>query len=578
MRQQAIARKLFLILVVSASLPVMLLGYLSYNRSAQQIEKITSALITDNIANNAQRLSVFFSELEKLTYQATESKQVLELLGKSAPENFFDEIHWVSEMQNIVASMKSAYDLYFLPQRIDDFPNVSQILKLEGFHSDSPVFAKAVQMAGKPFWLHEVIDLTRPELVYVRTIRNANLSPVGLMVVRIPTTMLTQQVTVLKQFADFNIQLMNQEHTVFSLPMNRLLSHDHLAIKPMRLAYGFSTYNDGHQSYFASVRTIQGTQWEIAGYVPVKEAMGQVYDIRLYTFLIVAVVLALLLVFMYVVTVFFTRPIRMMAKHMRKVEHGTLQGMQLKKPRGDEIGQLVISFNSMIEGMKLYISRISEMEQTKNKLERQILIHQINPHFLYNTLDSIKWKAEAFQAKPVAEMVTTLGGMLRYSLMDGDEFVPVELELQHVTDYINIELLRNNHAFDVVYDIQPSALKHRMLKLIVQPLAENAIRHGINKLQDKRGKLLVMVYVSAASLCITIEDNGPGTDAEKLRKKIQGWVYSGDGGIGLYNVHRRLELHFGSAGGIEWHVGKNGGFRVEIRHPLIRMQPVQPRT
>src|SRR5690606_35787945 len=184
----------------------------------------------------------------------------------------------------------------------------------------------------------------------------------------------------------------------------------------------------------------------------------------------------------------------------------------------------------------------------------------INPHFLYNTLDSIKWKAQALQEPVIEEMVTRLAGMFRFSLSDGDGWTTVERELEHVKNYVAIEQLRNPGQFRVLFHVQPELLGERMLQLLLQPLVENAIRHGMGKRKAKNGKIILSAFKTEdGNMAVTVEDNGPGAHGSKP-----------SGGIGMTNVERRLVLHFGEAYRLAVD-STDAGFKVTLRHPISKV-------
>ena len=253
---------------------------------------------------------------------------------------------------------------------------------------------------------------------------------------------------------------------------------------------------------------------------------------------------------------------------MEKVRKGVLSHFSINRSNKDEIGQLVGGFNQMITGMSDLLEHTKQIESDKRQFELQTLNHQINPHFFYNTLDAIKWRAEKANENNIALMVTKLANLLRFSLNNNDEWTTIEREIEHARTYLEIEQLRSNRSFKFFLQADPSVLKLKVIKLILQPIVENCVKHGINQLPEGKGKILITVKQKEQEIIFVIEDNGPGLTKEIIdgTKSITNTIEHH--GIGLKNVHKRLQLHFGMDYGIAVDNNHKQGFRVMIRHPV----------
>lgn len=152
---------------------------------------------------------------------------------------------------------------------------------------------------------------------------------------------------------------------------------------------------------------------------------------------------------------------------------------------------------------------------------------------------------------------------------NGDEWTTVEREIDHARTYLDIELLRSNRSFQVYFQVDPKITKLKMIKLVLQPIMENAVKHGINKLPEGIGKIRMTAKLQDEDLVFVIEDNGPGL-SEGLRLNLEDRRANGEesGGIGLRNVHKRMQLHFGHEYGIQIDPEPNSGFRLTVRHPI----------
>lgn len=203
----------------------------------------------------------------------------------------------------------------------------------------------------------------------------------------------------------------------------------------------------------------------------------------------------------------------------------------------------------------------------------QALIAQINPHFIYNSLESINSMAVLEGNRNISRMVVSLGKLLRISISENQELIPLQMELEHVRHYLNIQKVRYEDRFEYAIDM-PEQLKHELTqKLIVQPIVENALYHAIEQMAE-RGRITISVQDAGEAIWIDVADNGPGFPLEALGLLGQpgGWraerKYK-DKGVGMMNVHERVRLRFGSGYGLLVCSAPGYGSTVRIRVPKL---------
>lgn len=201
-----------------------------------------------------------------------------------------------------------------------------------------------------------------------------------------------------------------------------------------------------------------------------------------------------------------------------------------------------------------------------------VLQAQIKPHFMYNTLDTIRWMAEEHNEEDIVEIIEAFTNLLRISLSKGKEIISVKEELSHVQSYLIIQKIRYEDKLDYEIQFDKEILDYKLIKLILQPLVENAIYHGI---KEKRGngKILITGKIEDNLLCFTVADNGKGMDEETLNK-INNMLNNNDGnrnqiGYGIFNVNERIKLIHGSEYGLVYRSILGEGTIVELRHPII---------
>ena len=210
---------------------------------------------------------------------------------------------------------------------------------------------------------------------------------------------------------------------------------------------------------------------------------------------------------------------------------------------------------------------IHEQEQ-KRKSELKALQSQINPHFLYNTLDSIIWMAEGKKNEEVVLMTASLARLLRQSISNEDELVSIGQEAEYARSYLTIQKMRYKDKLEFQIDISPAIFGVKIIKLVLQPIIENAIYHGL-KYKDSKGFLIVRGYQEGEKAVLEVEDNGVGMDEETLSHIFEKHkVNYHSNGVGVYNVQKRLKLYYGEEYGIVYKSKKNEGTRAVITIPM----------
>lgn len=266
-----------------------------------------------------------------------------------------------------------------------------------------------------------------------------------------------------------------------------------------------------------------------------------------------------------------TNPILKMIRLMRQVMSGELSVRYKAKSRHDEIDILGDNFNYMVVRIDELLKAVYLEQDQKRMAELKALQAQINPHFLYNTLDIIKWTALIQKANNAAEMVSLLSRLLRISLGKGEETVTVEEEIEHVQCYLGIQKFRFNFNIETVVEMDDEVRHLRTPKLILQPIVENAIIHALGD-RESGGRIRISCSKAPGNLVwFEVADNGKGIDPALARSLLAGQAPEEEksGGIGLANVDERIKLICGKMYGIEIHSEPGTGTSIRIKLPLM---------
>ncbi len=263
-----------------------------------------------------------------------------------------------------------------------------------------------------------------------------------------------------------------------------------------------------------------------------------------------------------------TRPIQRLKRSMSKVQEGDFSEGELAVTTSNEVGSLTESFNVMTNRIRELMLQNRQEQEAKRKSELRALQSQINPHFLYNTLDSIIWMAEGRKNEEVVLMTSSLAKLLRQSITAEDELVTVSAELEYCRSYLTIQQMRYKDKLSYSIEADPEILQCRIIRLILQPLIENAIYHGI-KYKETKGSLMIRAFREDELLILQIRDDGVGMDAETLDHIFEKHkVNYQSNGVGVYNVQQRIQLYYGQEYGIRYQSSPGEGTVAVIRLPL----------
>ena len=232
------------------------------------------------------------------------------------------------------------------------------------------------------------------------------------------------------------------------------------------------------------------------------------------------------------------------------------------------MGSLTKSFNTMTRRIRNLMDQNIHEQEEKRRIEMKALQSQINPHFLYNTLDSIIWMAESGKNQEVVLMTSSLAKLLRQSISNEEEIVTVKSEFEYAGSYLTIQKMRYQDKLEYSLELDPEAARATIIKLALQPIIENAIYHGL-KYKEDRGLLTVTGVRDGDDVVIEIRDDGVGMDEETRRHIFdEHKVNYRSNGIGVYNVQRRLKLFYGNSYGITYRSEKGVGTTARIRIPF----------
>lgn len=311
-------------------------------------------------------------------------------------------------------------------------------------------------------------------------------------------------------------------------------------------------------------------QWYLCTAIETSFLMEDTRQLTIKLTMVFLAVMVLLFLCSILVSRSVTEPVRRLTEAMKKVEEG-IWDISLDMKGRDEISCLSRSFDQMVRKIHSLVLRTAQGERDKRMAELRVLQAQINPHFLYNTLDTLQYKAYDTNDREMVTMIRSLSTFFRISLSKGKELIPLEKELEHIKSYLTIQKIRFQDVLTYEFDIEAEG-SFLVLKLILQPLAENAIQHGI-KPKMEPGWIHIKVKQSGDRLMMEVKDNGVGISQERLQK-LKEELKEGTAreSYGLINVNNRIRLLYGESFGVAVESAEGKGTSIKIILPRLPEQ------
>jgi two-component system, sensor histidine kinase YesM len=321
-----------------------------------------------------------------------------------------------------------------------------------------------------------------------------------------------------------------------------------------------------------SITDSASTGWTVIAVSYIDELLSPINEVEYYYLMLALVCFVLAAVMSYLASLRISRPIESLRRSMQEVESGNFD-IDITVDANNEISHLARDCDIAIKKIRDLIGQNAREQEMKRKLELRALQAQINPHFLYNALDSIIWLVELGESDEAIDMTSSLAKFFRLGINRGSEIISIRNELEYIECYLSIQKIRYKNKLDYEVAFDPELYGYRILKLLIQPLIENAIYHGI-KNKDGVGLLRITGEREGETILIRVSDNGKGMSEPQLEALRQGRIEpSSTSGVGVRNVQERIRLYFGPEYGIAFESGEGVGTVATIRIPVLEEEP-----
>ncbi len=548
--------RLALSFTIVSLVPLLALGIFSYYQSARTIQEIVSRYTMDITREININIFLNFKDIDDISKVLLNNASVREILAKAEPAASRDYEADNPKVAAILKSIKFSNDyitsLYILSARSNHIFAAGDVTGVYGIryltddfqasYKNSELYRETLTEYNNYKWWPPRRVLGQTVFVLTRKLYDADLNVLGVLVVHIQQNILDNIVQRLNHTKNTALYLFDQQGRVIFRPDRSYGGLDaaraEIARTIARNENGSFVIRRGPAALFGVYNTFFVTGWKLVALTPYRQLIAESSMIRNVTLLIILICLLLVVFLSFFITKGILNPVHKLSTLMKQGATGDMS-VRFRVRYRDEIGELGESFNRMMAHIEKLLEMLELEQRQKAAAEIKALEAHINPHFLYNTLASMYWMAMAAGNHTVARMASALSNFFRLGLNKGKEFTTVEKEVDHVRSYLDIQKLRFQEQFDYEIELGEGIGSQPTIKLLLQPLAENALIHGIEKAK-RRGLIRIKVFAGAERIVFQVTDNGigiPELTPERLEQLI-------DEGYGLKNVRERLRLYF----------------------------------
>ncbi|MBO2944360.1 sensor histidine kinase [Paenibacillus sp. F411] len=578
-RKQTIFAQLLTGFSVILVLLLTTIGYFTYRTSSEVVLDKTSRFLTESVKQMNQKLDILLQEFDTLTLDIGFDpvlQRALQAPGDSEEISTFDiEKHLNQKMRFIGSdvlvlvmgsneryfSTSSSY--YFLWKKTQD------ILEKEWYQL-------ALSNEGSIHWFSDTVWQLgeKPALVGIRQIRNwGNLEGLGVLMIAVPLETINNQFKNQQDSPFDKIQIHDTYGTiVYSTHPDEIGTPMPQGFLPGKSGDGSGIQYSADTSRYWTSLPSSYSGWNLVAYVKPEEIVGDLNSVQRNIMLIglfgSLFALALAVFFSWSVA----RPIRMLSIKLNKTERGSLTPISTRM-RNREVEGLFQSFNQMLANLDETILDLSRRQISERQAQLVALKAQFRPHFLYNTLNTIYWTLHRKKLTEESRMVITLSHLLRYSIDGRSELVTLEEDIGQLNRYVYLQQLRYGDKLSVRLDIPAALYSALIMRLLFQPLVENAIVHGLETSEEEHWIIQITGFQEGGLLHLTVEDNGIGMNSDQSLQALTLPEDDADPpdlhtGIGLSNLQNRIRLYYGAEYGISLSDSSLCGLRVDITLPL----------
>jgi two-component system sensor histidine kinase YesM len=566
----SIAVQLFIIFVLSMTMPILIGGYLSYQKSAKLIEQEVSNVASLTISQVKDKLDFIYKDAEDTSMMILYNTKIQEALEGNPDWSIYEQRQKTNEAREIISSImsnsKEILDIYIVD--VDGENAIYSSINETTVNSrNTSWYEQIVEADGRPVWFGfnknsylKESNLGMPVYALGRTVKNVNEDKIiGVMMIEIRGDFLARELAQVKFGQEGYTFIVDDTNSYVYHPDAAMYSKISEYTIPLTMA---ETDQQGTERVVIPAGLNNG--WRVVGIVSVEDLVQGSIPIRNLTIIISSLSILWALVIGFYISHRIGRPLRSLNKLMEKGETGDLS-IRSNFSNRNEIGQLSKSFNRMIEKIDQLFHRISEEESEKKKAEIRALRYQINPHFMFNTLNSIRWMAKLNKTEEVSNAITLFVFLLEGTIERNGMFIKLEQEFDMLKKYVALQQYRYTHQINLQIECSATLKDIEIPRMLLQPLVENAIFHGLAP-KEQDGTIHLLFKDCGDDVSVTINDDGIGIAVDKLSTMHfdEADHTRSMTRIGLHHVHQILKLYYGERYGVEINSSEGKGTTIHL--------------
>ena len=587
LRDLNLKQKLLLSYLMLIVLPLGILAWLTNARSSEAISKKMLEVSSQALEQVNLSLDYTFQSMAKSSNIVYLNSKIQQILQKDKTSyDVGDQIDDFSDLSEYFSGIQFDQNVHRIRLYINDGLLYSQedvnffnIKSMAG----SELYEKAVSLNGQIYWTapynfkYGGIDDAHDIISGIRMIGNREAYGEFLGIISIDVLVSKIEEDVLKK-STINengfVYILNERNQVIASSNNELLKGmlnepRRSELPPKELSWEKMSLSGG--PVYTAYKTIPHTRWKLAAVIPVSNILKSNAEIRDHTFILMAVIGLAAYMLALLVSGSMVKRIRLLMKTMQKAEKGDFSA-SIHVSGSDEIGELETKFNHMLVKIESLVEEKYQIGKEAKNAELKALQAQINPHFLYNTLELITCKAYNYKARDIVDLVNSMARFYKLSLSKGKDIVSIGDEIAHNEAYINIQNQRFDDSIRLVIDIDERLTACSIMKLVLQPLVENAIHHGIMEKEIQAGTIKIGGIFSDDDIVLTVADDGVGMSPGQTDKILTEQCSKDAHGFGVINVDRRLKINYGEKYGLTYKSIQGQGTTVSVRIPAEKFQ------
>ena len=550
-----------------------------------------SNIITDNFLNSASES--FEQSLDYMNYTVYKifdtsntivvNNTVTDILTHDAEEYpLTEQIYDFSKLQSYLCSFENNLDIKKINLYINDgliysSENVSffKASSLKNTKVEDCILRTNARFIWGPMWyLNE--STVNDTLFLLKSIKNPDdlSEDIGFLRIDFRKSIIQDIIDKINPLDDVFSFVINSDNKIIasSRDLKDLYDNSSIDLELIKSAAQFSnqltTFDDG--KFYLQSAAIDKTDWYMVNVLPKSSILSTIKTQRNYLFIIVILTIIMAIILAAYLVKVINKRLFQVIDGMRQVPNGHLNNY-IENYSSDEVGELIDNYNYMISKMSVLIDEQYKLGKEVKNAELKALQSQINPHFLYNTLDMINWMAQKNMNKEISIAVKNLAKFYKLSLNKGKDIVTIKDEVEHSKLYVNLQNMRYDNRITLITKLDESLMNCSIPKITFQPIIENSINHGILGRGMENGSILISGYISQNNLIIQISDDGIGIEKEVLPLILkENNLQTKGSGYGLKNINQRIKLLYGESYGLSFTSNYGFGTTVEITLPVIR--------